>query len=187
MKNMTQKKDEDKNMEKKSTKVSLETQFKNSNIENYSKNELVYMVNVTSEGDFGETFPKATFARNLAIKYLERKYDMDFIGRSYVLPHGVTIQKLLEVYENRNSTKMEAKESSIKSNVESDVDIVCIPIGEIKKKKSLSMRASTMKKWEDFVSGTQSKSDFLTAACEYFMRRYQEGRVKMEAVWKNDN
>lgn len=185
---MTQKKDEEKNMEKKTTKVSMETQFKNSNIENYSKQQLVYMVNLTSgEADFSNAFPEATFGRNLTIKYLEKKYDMDFIGRSYVLPHGVTIHKLLETYENLNGTQMDSKESSIKSNVEPDVDIVCIPVGEIKKKKSLSMRASTMKKWEDFVSGTQSKSDFLTAACEYFMKCYNEGRVKMEAVWKNDN
>ena len=171
-------------MEKKSTKISLEMQFKNSNIDSYSKSQLVYMVNSTSgEPDFSNAFPEATFGRNLTIKYLEKKYDMDFIGRSYVLPHGVTIYKLLEIYENHNSTQMESKESPIRSNTESVVDIVCIPVGEIKKKKSLSMRNSTMKRWEEFLEEYQNKSDYLTAACELFMKRFKEGKVKMEADW----
>ena len=45
-------------MEKKSTKISLEMQFKNSNIDSYSKSQLVYMVNSTSgETDFSNAFP----------------------------------------------------------------------------------------------------------------------------------
>ena len=171
-------------MEKKSTKISLEMQFKNSNIDSYSKQQLVYMVNLTSgEADFSEAFPDATFARNLAIKYLERKYDMDFVGRSYILPHGVTIHDLLEIYENHNSTQMESKESPIRSNDESDMDTVCIPVAENKKKKSLSMRNSTMKRWEEFLEEYPNKSDYLTAACELFMKRFKEGKVKMEADW----
>lgn len=163
------------------TKVSIETQFENSNIKEYEKEDLVKMVNATSgDADFATAYPEATFTRTLAYKYLGTKYDMDFVGRSYVVPHGVTIGDLLEAYENHNSN--DSASNTMQECVDG-VDTVEVNMDTKKKRQTLSMNADTLQKWNEFTKDASKKSIYLTAACELFMRKAMEGKVEIKPTF----
>jgi hypothetical protein len=66
---------------------------------------------------------------------------------------------------------------------EVNVELIRIAMTEKKKRKTMSMNTGTMKRWEDFLEEYPNKSDFLSAACDLFMKRFKEGKVKMEADW----
>lgn len=164
------------------TKVSLETQFENSNIKEYEESDLVKMVNATSgDGDFKTAYPDATFSRTLAYKYLQAKYDYDFVGRSYMVPHGVTIDDLLDAYEKQKGSEGGARESRNSTN---GVDIVEVDVNEKKKRQTLSMNAGTLQRWNHFTKENPNKSLYLTAACELFMSKVMEGTVKIKPIIK---
>lgn len=163
------------------TKVSIETQFENSNIKEYEKEDLVKMVNATSgDADFATAYPEATFTRTLAYKYLVAKYDMDFVGRSYVVPHGVTIDGLLEAYENQKGCDSVSKETQGGGD---GVDTVEVNMDTKKKRQTLSMNADTLQKWNEFTKDASKKSIYLTAACELFMRKAMEGKVEIKPTF----
>lgn len=167
--------------EKVTKKVSLETQIENSNLKDYTKEQLVEMVNATSgDSDFGTAYPEATFSRTLAYKYLGTKYDMDFVGRSYVVPHGVTIGDLLEAYEKQKNIGVA---SNTMQECVGGVDIIEVAMSEKKERKTLSMNAGAMQRWDDFTKNYPNKSDYLSAACDLFIRKAKEGKVELKAAF----
>ncbi|MBQ3036734.1 MAG: hypothetical protein IJD31_07380 [Lachnospiraceae bacterium] len=170
--------------EKKQTKVPMEVQFDNSNLKDYSEKDLVKMVNSTKGNeDFKAAYPEATFTRELAYKYLQAKYDMDYIPHGLVVPHGVTIDDLLDAYKKQNCAGDDSKE------MQSDVgniytsDIVRVAMNEKKKRKTLSMNAGTMQRWEEFTKDYSNKGDYLSAACDLFMKKFESGKIEMEPDW----
>lgn len=170
--------------EKKKTKVPLEVQFEQSNLKEYSVNELVRMVNSTKgDGDFKAAYPEATFTRELAYKYLQKNYDMDFVGKSYVIPHGVTINDLLDAYMRRNCAGDDSKGIQTGGGNTDHCDAVRIAMNEKKKRKTLSMNVGTMQRWEKFTEEYPNKSDYLSAACDLFMDKFNAGMVEMEPDW----
>ena len=167
--------------EKVTKKVSLDTQIEQSNIGEYEEEQLVEMVNATSsDSDFATVYPDATFSRTLAYKYLGKKYDMDFVGRSYVIPHGVTISDLLEAYEKKNSN--DSASNTMQECVDG-VDIIEVAMSEKKERKTLSMNAGAMQRWDDFTKDYSNKSDYLSAACDLFIRKAKDGKVELKATF----
>ena len=168
----------DKISKQKTAKVSLDTQFEQSNLKDYHVDELVKMVNATSgDKDFKTAYPKATFTRTLAYKYLEAKYDYDFIGRSYVLPHGVTIDDLLDIYMNHIDNTSDAK---VTQSSNQNVDVVEVDIDAKKKRQTFSMNEDTYHKWESFTKDSSKKSTYLTAACELLMQKVADNTVDIK-------
>lgn len=167
--------------EKKQIKVPLEVQFENSNLKEYSEKDLVKMVNSTNgEDEIKTAYPEASFSRKLAYQYLVEKYDMDYIGHGLIVPHGVTIDDLLDAYEKRNCVGDDAK---VMQNGVGNVDRVMVAMNEKKMKGTLSMNKSTMKRWREFTEGYSNKSDYLSAACDLFMEKFKAGKIKMEPDW----
>lgn len=167
--------------EEKTKKVPLEIQMDQTNLKDYTKEQLVKMVNATGgDSDFGTTYPDATFNRTLAYKYLMQKHDMDFVGRSYVVPHGVTIDDLLDAYEKQKCIGVAS--NTMQERVDG-VDIVEVVIGEKKVRKTISMNAGAMERWEEFTKNYTNKSDYLSAACDLFIRKAKAGEVEMKAVF----
>lgn len=167
--------------DEKAKKVSLDTQIEQSNINEYEKEQLVEMVNSTSsDADFATTYPDATFSRTLAYKYLGKKYDMDFIGRSYVIPHGVTISDLIEAYEKQNGCNSDANKEQ---DCENGVDTIEVIIGAKKGRSTFSMSEDTMQRWSNYVKDIPNKSDYLSAACDLFIKRMDAGKVEMKPVF----
>ncbi len=170
--------------EKKQTKVPMEVQFDNSNLKDYSEKDLVKMVNSTKGNeDFKSVYPDADFIRELAYKYLQAKYDMDYIPHGLVVPHGVTIDDLLDAYMKQSCV------GDASTGTQSDVDniyindTVRVAMNEKKKRKTLSMNAGTMQRWEKFTDEYPNKSDYLSAACDLFMDKFNAGKIEMEPDW----
>ncbi len=170
--------------EKKQTKVPLEVQFENSNLKDYSEKDLVKMVNSTKGNeDFKTAYPEATFTRELAYKYLQAKNDMDYIPHGLVVPHGVGIDDLLDAYMNQSCVTDGTNVMQIGSGNTYTSDTVSIAMNEKKKRKTLSMNAGTMQRWEEFTKDYPNKSDYLSAACDLFMKKFESGKVEMEPDW----
>lgn len=168
-------------MKEKKKKVAKEVQFEQSNLQKYSSDELVRMVNSTKGNtDFPIVYPDADFSRDLACDYLEKKFGMYYIGHGLVVPHGVTIDDLLDAYEKRNCVGDDAK---VMQNGVGNVDRVMVAMNEKKMKGTLSMNKSTMKRWREFTEGYSNKSDYLSAACDLFMEKFSAGTVEMEPDW----
>ena len=171
-------------MEKKTKKTPKEVQYVQTGLHQYSQSELIRMVNQTgTEEDFSNTYPEVTFTRKLAYNYLHDKFDMDYIGHGLIVPHGVTICALLDAYENHKFSEGDSKVMQECVGDEVNVELIRIAMTEKKKRKTMSMNTGTMKRWEDFLEEYPNKSDFLSAACDLFMKRFKEGKVKMEADW----
>lgn len=171
-------------MQEKKQKVALELQFEQSNLKEYSVNELVRMVNSTKgDGDFKAAYPEATFTRELAYKYLQAKNDMDYIPHGLVVPHGVGIDDLLDTYEKQSCVADDTKVMQVGVGNTERYDTVTVAMNEKKKRKTLSMNAGTMQRWEEFVKDYPNKSDYLSAACDMFMEKYNAGMVEMKPDW----
>lgn len=171
-------KEAQKKSKQKTAKVSLETQFEQSNLKDFTEDELVRMVNATSgDKDFKTAYPKATFTRTLAYKYLEAKYDYNFVGRSYVLPHGVIIDDLLEIYRNHIDNTSDAK---VMQSSNQNIDVVAVDIDAKKKRQTFSMNEDTYHKWESFTKDSSKKSTYLTAACELLMQKVADNTVDIK-------
>lgn len=168
-------------MQEKKQKVALELQFEQANLKKYSKDELIWMVNSTKGVDDIKTaYPDADFSRELVYKYLQAKYDMDYIPHGLIVPHGVTINDLLDAYEKQSCIGDDAK---VMQDRVGNVDRILVAMNEKKKRKTLSMNAGTMQRWEEFVKDYPNKSDYLSAACDMFMEKYNAGMVDMIPDW----
>lgn len=171
--------------EKQSTKVSLEKQFGDSNIKNFEKEELQKMVNATKgDDDFKAAYPDAEFSRMLTYKYLTTKYDYDYIGRGYSIPHGVTIDDLFDAYQKLNGIN---DDTDMMQKSSDSCDTIEVIVGAKKKRNTFSMNEESMERWEEFVSGLPNKSDYLSAACDLFIKRMEDGKVEMKPVFAKPN
>ncbi len=160
----------------KQSKVPLEKQYEQAGIKNIDPKEIRRMVNSTKgDPDFKVAFPDVKFSRTLAYKYMQQKYDMDYIGSGYLIPHGVTIEDLLDTYDTHKNITSDAEstQSVIKNN------IIEIDGNDKKGRQTLSMNAGTLKRWKELTSGINDKGLFLTAALEYFMDQYTEKKFKI--------
>ena len=171
-------------MKEKKKKVAKEVQFEQSNLQKYSSDELVRMVNSTKGNtDFPIVYPDADFSRDLACDYLEKKFGMYYIGHGLVVPHGVTIDDLLDAYEKQSCVADDTKVMQVGVGNTERCDTVTVVMNEKKKRKTLSMNAGTMQRWEEFTKDYSNKGDYLSAACDLFMEKFKAGKIEMEPDW----
>lgn len=161
--------------------VPFEVKVAGCNITEYTKEDLVKMVNSTKGDDFKVLYPTATFDRKLAMEYLEKKHDMDYIGHGVMVPHGISMDDLLDAYEKQKSVRDDTEK---KQDGCQEVDEVVVAMFEKKERATLSMNAGTMKRWKDFVAESKNASNLLSAACDLFIKKYRAGQVRLEAEWE---
>ncbi len=144
-------------------RVPLEEQFKATNISDYELDDLVSMVNITSgDKDFKEKYPDATFTRDLAYQYLQRK-GYDYIPHGIAVPKGVTVDDLSNLLSGHDPKASEGKDIIVNTH-------------EKKIKRTVAINENVLNLWKKFLTVFPRgyESLLITGAMTLLMDEYRK-------------
>ena len=169
----------------KNTKTESESlKLKDTNIEAYSMDELIKMVNSTNGSkDFAEKYPEATFNRNQASYHLSKKYRLQPVS-SIIIPGNCNKSDVFGILdEHLNGAKSDdIKPSKKSSSSDSPIPVICNLSGKTRK-VSMTVSDSTIKSWAAFLKKLGVKKHMLhlynSAALEFLTKMIETGKAEL--------
>ncbi len=155
---------------------------KDTNLNEYSKSQLIEMVNTTSTGNFDGKYPEATFTRSQAWAELVSKYHLYHMN-GCILPVPMSGTDLYSLVEKHCGSAADKKDSKKDVHTGAKRKISCNITCE-SHKKSFTIFTETYKKWTDFIKKYNIKKQYIQAylsmAIELFIDMYENDEIEMD-------
>ncbi len=132
---------EKKRSKAKTTKSEEKILLKDTNINQYSKEDLIDMVNSTEGNDFKDKYPDATFDRRMAIYVLKNDHHLGYVTGT-VIPCLLSKKEIYKILEKGTNRCPESDDSDIKK--------VTFDLNAESSKPSLTISKDTDERWIDF-------------------------------------
>jgi len=166
--------------EGKEEEVKETTKIEDTNLKDYTVDQLVEIFNSTSGKDLWGKYPEATFSRDQLRGYLEHEYHMHFLKTMIIPGYMDRMDVFRLVKESMDGSK---KGSGKGAGKDAKTKPITYKLAQETVKQSYTMAVETKKRWDEFLKQHGVKKPYvqayMSAALELLMDMVEGGDVEV--------
>ena len=161
--------------------------LKDTNIKQYTKEQLITMVNSTDKNNFDGKYPDATFNRTQAWYTLEHEYHMFYL-KGVILPETCSKEEIYQLVSTRRKGISSASPKASKKDAISDSAKHLVPynMSAESERYSITTSTETRKRFEQYLKDHNVKKGniqiYYSAALELLIEMLEHDEVEIRPI-----